>query len=62
MTIRFAPKNDYRDELELRGFPVDEKRYQKMVEIQQKREKEFAERRNGKSSECKQIKMKWKDK
>ena len=62
MTIRFAPKNTYRDELELRGFPVDEKRYQEMVEIQQKREKEFTERKNGKTGECKQMKIKWKNK
>ena len=59
MTIRFAPKNTYRDELEMRGFPVDEKRYQKMVEIQYKREKEYAERKTGKTIECKQTKMRF---
>ena len=59
MTIKFAPKNDYRDELEIRGFPVDKKRYKKMAEIQQKREKEYDERKTGKTIECKQTKMRF---
>ena len=62
MTIRFAPKNTYRDELEMRGFPIDEKRYQKMVEIQQKREEEKRKFRDDNKRICKQMLMKWKKK
>ncbi|MBC8415653.1 MAG: hypothetical protein H8E11_04415 [Candidatus Cloacimonetes bacterium] len=62
MTIKFAPKNTYRDELELRGFPVDEKRYNKMVEIQQKREEENRKLRNDTKRVCKQTIMTWEKK
>lgn len=60
MTIRYVRKNDYRDELELRGFPVDKERYFEMVEIQRKREAEMMKSKERNRSACKQTNLRFK--
>jgi hypothetical protein len=59
VTIKFVRKNDYRDQLEIRGFPIDEERYGKLVEKQYKREEERVKVKDDKWADCKQTKLKF---
>ena len=59
MTIRFVPKNTYRDELEMRGFEINDEVWKKYKDRQRKYEEDQEKKNETKVDEDNQMTIKW---